>query len=264
MSFATSPLLEEARHKNRRGKEHSYVLDVELRRFWDTKPYTIAHEYDAKNSKNLFRFKVEKAPPLAAWSLIIGDAVHNARSALDYIAWMLAGSVVDDTTTSFPICSRPEHFAPAAKSKLARVHPEAVADIGRLQPYSRPNLKESALWLLEELDRRDKHRLLTPIEYFPHISSIEVTDPRYVVLPQRVGSRLEHDAVIAEVGGAPNADVEMKGEFTLDILFGRGIISDSDDYEIRGCLERIFDAVDLVIERFDWLLPRNPHWVMQP
>ena len=138
-SFPTSPLLDEARHKVRRGKEHSYVLDTELQKFWDTKPNTVVHEYDAEQRKNLFRLKVQTPAPLAAWALIIGDAVHNARSALDYVAWRLAGSVLDDTHTMFPICDSPAKFEEAKSRRLKRVHPAAIAAIGEFQPYLRPN-----------------------------------------------------------------------------------------------------------------------------
>lgn len=262
-SFPTSPLLEEARHKVRRGKEHLYALDTELQKFWDTKPNTVIHEYDSERRKNLFRLKVQTPAPLSAWALIIGDAVHNARSALDYVAGRLAGSVPDDTRTIFPICESPAKFEEAKSRRLKRVHTDAVTAIGEFQPYLRPILKESAFWLLEELDKRDKHRLRTPIYGVAFNSSFSITDPLAVTLPERPGAPLKDNAVFAEVGGLPNPYVKMNLEFSFDIFLERGIVSDSDDYEVRQGLIKIFDAVDLVIARFDRLLLANPTWIPQ-
>jgi hypothetical protein len=257
-SFARLALLDEARDKVRRGKEHFYVLDMQLQTFWESNPYPIVHEYDAKQSKNLFRLKMQRPAPLRDWALIIGDAVHNARSALDYIAWRLAGSVIGDTSTSFPICTCAENIDKAQKSRLKNVLPDAVTAIRGFQPYLRPNLKESALWLLEELDRRDKHRLLTPIQCLASTSKVVFRDPLPCTVPMKFGSRLEDNAVIVEVGGAPNPNVDMDLELALDILLERGIASETDDYEVRECLVKIFEAVDQVIARFNWLLTRNP------
>jgi hypothetical protein len=263
-SILTSPLLDEARYKICRGKEHYYALDAELQKFWDSKPCIVAHEYDDKQSKNLFRFKVQRAAPLSAWALIIGDAVHNARSALDYIAWRIAGGDISDRVTLFPICESSGQFEDATQRRLRRVHPDAVAAIRKLQPYHRPNVQESALWLLETLENRDKHKLLTPTQSFIFMSSFEFYDPLPCTLPLRPGSRVEHDAVVVEVPGAPNADPNMKLEFSLDILFERGVVSASADYEVRQGLIKIFDAVDIVIAAFDRLLVKNPDWVPEP
>jgi hypothetical protein len=260
----TSALLDEARDKVCRGKEHYYALDMELQKFWDSKPSIVAHEYDEKQAKNLFRFKVQRVAPLSTWALIIGDAVHNARSALDYVAWRIAGGDIGDRDTLFPICECPGQFKAIAKRRLSRVHPDAITEIGKFQPYLRPNMQESALWLLETLENRDKHKLLTPTQTFVFMSSFEFRDPLPCTLPVRPGSRIEHDAVVVEVPGAPNADVNMKLEFSMDILFKRGIVSSSADYEVRQGLIKIFEAVEMVIAAFDRLLVKHPDWIPKP
>lgn len=50
-------------------------------------------------------------------------------------------------------------------------------------------------------------------------------------------------------------------ELRSEILFERGIVSTTDDYEICDSLARILDAVDLVIAIFDRLLVLNPDWI---
>jgi hypothetical protein len=257
--FARLPLLDEARAKLLRGKTHLYLLEAELMAFWESKPYPIVYEYDAKNSKNLFRLKIERRAPVVEWGLIIGDAVHNARSALDYIAWRLAGSVLADRHT---FCDSSASFDKSARgNRLSRVHPEAIKAIREFQPYTRPDPKHSALWLLEELDRRDKHKLLTPIQCLSKASKIAIYDPLPVTLPFKLGSRLEDNAVIVEVPGPPNPHVHMELELSIDILFERGLISDTADFEIRGNLFKLFEGLDEIIARFNASISRNPHWL---
>jgi hypothetical protein len=267
-SVLTSPLLEEARYKARRAKEHAYLLDVELRKFSDTKPYSIVQEYDRNKVSNLFRLKVEREAPFKEWSLIIGDCVHNARSALDYVAWALAGSVVDDDRTMFPIhifdCDR--KFDEAERRWLTNVHPSARKAIRecKLQPYLRPNPQESALWFLHELDRRDKHRLLTPIQQVTYLWHASDSGPFPFIVHALPNSRLEDGAIIAESPGEERPDMQMRLELASDVLFKRGLISTLADYEVRECLTRILDAVDLVIAIFDRLLVLNPDWIPKP
>jgi hypothetical protein len=265
-SILTSPLLDEARHKARRGKEHSYLLDVELCKFSDTKPYAIIHEYDRNNVSNLFKLKVEREAPFKEWSLIIGDCVHNARSALDYIAWALAGGVVDDERVMFPIYICPGEIDDAERRWLKNLHPLARKAIREcsLQPYLRPDSKESALRILHELDRRDKHRLLTPIQQFTYLSNATSSGPYPFIIHALPKSRLEDGATIAESPGPERPDMQMRLELASDILFERGPISTAADYEVRDCLARILDAVDLVIAKFDRLLVLNPDWIKTP
>jgi hypothetical protein len=233
---------------------------MELRKFWDTKPYSVIHEYDVKESKNLFRFKMLRPIPQSAWELIIGDSVHNARSALDYIAWRLAGSDLADIHTQFPICLTSDKFD-KLRWRLKRIPRDALTEILKLQPYTQPNPEASALWLLQELDARDKHKLITAVEYVTESSGISVEDPVPVTIPHRALSKLEDNTVVAEIPGPPNPEVKMEIEFSFGILFEWGIVSSTDDYGVRDCLCKIFDAVEIVIKRFEWLLRTNPRWI---
>jgi hypothetical protein len=260
-SVLISPLLEEARYKARRSKEHLYLLNVELCKFSDTKPYAVVYEYDRNKVSNLFKFKVERKPPLKEWGLIIGDCVHNARSALDYIAWALSGGVVDDDRIMFPICDCEGKFDDAEGRWLSKVHPLAQKVIRECQPYLRSNLKESALWLLNELDRRDKHRLLTPIQQIAYLSRLSDSSPFPFIVCALPNCPLKDGAIIAESPGPERPDMQVRLEFAFDILFDRGIISDTAEYEVRASLTKILDMVELVIAKFDRLLVLNPGWV---
>ena len=102
------------------------------------------------------------------WSLIVGDVLHNLRSALDLLAWqaVIAGGGTPGNKTAFPIYS---HNIKQAGDKgvslaLKGAPYDLLEAIRRFQPYNRcPNrdaLRGDALWLLHRLNIEDKHHLL--------------------------------------------------------------------------------------------------------
>jgi hypothetical protein len=252
-------ILAECRHKVARGKVHLKAVNGEVRG-WSAKPYSVVREFDAKQSKYLFRLVFATPLPKVLLAVTIGDCVHNARSALDYLAWNLAGSDPNNREVQFPIFDSCKKFWDS-KGRLKGIDEGAIAELAGLQPYTRPNVKESALWTLQQLDVRDKHKLLTMTEVAAGSSWIGGDHPFAVEIPIRRNGRIEDNAVIAEVPAPPGQDVTMKHEFSFDVLFERGIISATDDYEVSNTLEIIFETVDGIISRFEKLIAANPHWI---
>ncbi len=259
----TLPLLDQSWLKYRRAKEHLYALNTAMRVFFDTNPNAVVHEYDSEESKNLFRFKKFRDVPGESWGLILGDVVHNARSALDYLAWRLAGSDLADIKTQFPIHIAPDKFKDAAW-RLKLIHTDALAEIGKLQPYNGSNPKRNALWLLQELDARDKHKLVTVIETVTNPSKFVVNAPIPATVPYNAIGTIKPDAVLLEYPGPnqPNVDVEIN--LVTAILFERGIISDTEDYELMPCLFKIIERVEEILLWFDKLLRLHPDWIRTP
>src|SRR5262249_35623697 len=135
--------------------------------------------------------------PRAMWALIIGDIIHNARSAFDYIAWELArkvspvSSAEDDRRTFFPLVESARRFQNArTQQRLGRMSPEARAASERAQPYNRPNWPHDPLSLLESLDIADKHKTLTLATYLP-------ADDYLVVVSAPAGADLHVTTTIA-------------------------------------------------------------------
>jgi hypothetical protein len=105
-----------------------------------------------------------------AWSLSVGDIVHNLRSALDHLAWQLV--ILDggtpDENTQFPIRDSP--FNKRGQWVRPQLRPEVKSPhildaLEEVQPYFGPYgepavYAESQLWRVHRLDIIDKHRLL--------------------------------------------------------------------------------------------------------
>lgn len=152
--------------KLRRADVHIISLYREIRSYTDTCPYTVAAHRDLGDSKAGFTFHITKEPPLFL-STIVGDAAHNLRCALDYLACEL--TILNGGTptrrTQFPIAlSSEDDFLNLAVTlgKLNTVSKKAIAIISAVQPYRLDDNKRTThpLWLLAKLSNMDKHHML--------------------------------------------------------------------------------------------------------
>jgi hypothetical protein len=177
-------------------------------------------------------------------SLIIGDCLFNARSALDHLAFALANKFTPNMTqaqitgSEFPITADAPMDARSEARKIGCIDPTAQTVIQALQPHHRgSDYRTHPLWRLHEFNRIDKHRLLTVVVAEPF-----ATDPNGVRM-KCVGfighdrmkeyqiiyaaahvDVLEPDAVLFRYG-VVNAkspdDVKMQPSLSLEIAFGQ-------------------------------------------
>jgi hypothetical protein len=144
-----------------RAKEHLDDLKRELLAFDERKPYEGVAEISEDETEWWLRAVVREQPN-PYWSTVIGDAVHNMRSALDYLACELViknGGTVTDWT-QFPIYDRKHKFVKGSPRRVAGMSSKAATLIETLQPYYRPVPSEHPLAVLAYLSNGDKHRAL--------------------------------------------------------------------------------------------------------
>jgi hypothetical protein len=97
------------------------------------------------------------------YSVLAGEIVHHLRSVLDHLVWQLVLVNGNRPTerNEFPICDTRSKFDESIKrKKLTGVSTAVESKIESLQPYHFTKLEASWLWVIHELDRIDKHRLL--------------------------------------------------------------------------------------------------------
>jgi hypothetical protein len=258
-----STLLYEAWQKLGRGEEHLEALDRDIQTFLDRKSYGVRREYDTKESKYLFRLNLPPHDPDSRWSLMIGDCLHCARTALDYLAWRLAGSDLNDRQTQFPIFLTEGGFEKRGLPRVERIARDAVAEIRKLQPFNRTNPKRSILWTLHELDARDKHKLLTTTQALSKQFGVSFDHALPIQVPAQAMTMfgLKHDAIFAEVGGAPNQDVQVKTDFAFDIAFQEDVLPCEGVFLVRPVLREIAKEVEGVLGYFQFLIEKNPNWI---
>lgn len=251
-------------HKIGWAEEHFNMLQDELLPYLAARPFAVSERYDSERAKYLFTLNVVNPIPQVRWALIIGDCVHNARSALDYIAWPLAGGDAADRSTLFPIYANVSDFN-SSRWRLRRVHPDAVVEIGRCRPYARSYPKMHPLWLLQELDARDKHKLLSMTYSLAWGGSFYVQIAGNVereILLHR--NSLEHGAVVAEIvfpAGSPQPEMNVQRDFFFDVTFEETLIAQSGKRGILEHLTNIIEGVKDTVSRFEYFVANNPHWL---
>jgi len=129
------------------------------------------HQFHREIQQLIVKAKAGKAidPTLG---LVIGDCVHNLRSALDHLVLQLAilnGTFAGaERKTAFPICLDRGAFKHAVKNNVAPFISRTALDaIEESQPYRTldpatniPLGDQSVLWVLSQLDVIDKHRVI--------------------------------------------------------------------------------------------------------
>ena len=137
-------------------------LRVALDEFAVKEPAILAAGYKETNGQP--RYSI---PHPSTWlpqeaQVIAGEIVHNLRSTLDNLIWMLAyrNSGHEVKNTQFPIAYSRQEFDQQRKRRLKGLTPTQIDVIEKLQPYN------GGVWLqmLAELSNPDKHRHLILIE----------------------------------------------------------------------------------------------------
>ncbi|MDO8749792.1 MAG: hypothetical protein Q7K03_01415 [Dehalococcoidia bacterium] len=147
--------------KVERAEHHLRDLDQAIQGFLKRKPYSMVKEEDLNTGSYIWRCKVSEQPPIE-WSAVIGDIVHNLRSALDLLACELVllnkGKVTE--YTSFPIADSRQKFESIIAGKVKGASKAAMDGIIAAKPYLGGN---DAFWHLHRLDILDKHHILIPV-----------------------------------------------------------------------------------------------------
>jgi hypothetical protein len=161
--------------KTDRALFHANELEADLERVFPEGKYVVAPEIYQNGLRHVYK---AKHPPTIRpeWSAIVGDCVHNLRSARDHLAYQLVlrTGVAPNTYTQFPIFDRPprKRRCPIGPYKrvLPDISPGVSAEIRQVlevvQPYNRfalghPSIRAiSGLDMLRDLDNIDKHRQL--------------------------------------------------------------------------------------------------------
>jgi hypothetical protein len=154
------------RAKIARADEHLAQLNRETDAWGDSDPFEITRECNAAGSEHVFTLHFKTQPDVWHWAVLLGDALHNLRGALDHIVYALAAAQTgidppdDETRLAFPICSEPKYFD-GQRNRIKSLSAPTQGAIEKLQPYNRlkPGKWFAPLWWLAQLNDADKHRL---------------------------------------------------------------------------------------------------------
>ena len=144
--------------KLNRAKEHINNLKVEFDAFLAKDPYKFSIKYDEHRTHGTIIVRVRAEAPILRWSVFIGDAIHNLRSALDHLVCQLVLTGKSQIARQqFPIYRTAHAYNSSKRADVKGVCPRAEQIIDRLKPHGE-GIK--SYWRLSQVDNYDKHRLL--------------------------------------------------------------------------------------------------------
>jgi hypothetical protein len=214
--------------------------EEQLERFWtQLKSFMEAQPFSARSQTNLrtndvrivCRYFVDKFTPVPEdWPLVLGDALHNLRAALDHATWSLLANANGDAWAwdnrrriDFPIYKEETHFT--GDFVVKNVPVDLVSTLKACQPFHCTPVapQTDALWVLEQAEVLDKHRALNIIALHPDNASFtvwpELPDGRFQWVEQgalRPGAEVARFTAPRPIVG-PGLTTELKLQCVLGI-----------------------------------------------
>lgn len=230
------PELDGVRWKLRRAVDHFRDIDVAVGQFFREQSKAAGHKFD-NDGKELVVTLPNQPIFDPRFPLLIGDCIHNIRSALDHLVGQLAKA--DPTAlekTAFPIYVKPDNFK-AFKGKISPyISCDALAELERLQPYSAGDGDKNILWVLHRLDIIDKHRLLIVAKHKVRAAAFRIftdsgMEASHVFSPDSPWKTSEDGAEILRFSGLPpqtKLHMELHAEGSIQIE-QTGLVCDGEN-----------------------------------
>jgi hypothetical protein len=252
------------RLKLKRAWQQLNVLKREMGTFIDARPYRPAVEFNSQTKRLTFKVEVHGVPD-PMWGVLVGEIVHNFRSALDHVVWELAGRPPARTSkTQFPIFDTPAGFsARGLEQFLAGVEDKAITLIKAEQPFFvRPDgtcegTTDSPLWHLKELSDIDKHRTLHLVG--TTLDSHQFTPPKVVQpftprdVQEHSGGPIQQDtvlwtAILHGAKGWPFAEGDTDVRLGVEIAFEDGTPAPGV-WSVIGTLVQLGNRAERILRR---------------
>ena len=154
------PTFADARLKIGRANEHIRYIERRIRRLEES--YSATFDLHPKFRYPCIKYDLADKTAIDDISLLIGDALHNLKCALDY-SWLIAlerhAPSAIGSKTQFPAYASGDALKAALeRSKIDVFSPRLFSlMLGKIKPYAGGN---DAIWDVKELNILDKHRLL--------------------------------------------------------------------------------------------------------
>jgi hypothetical protein len=224
--------------KIERANQHLALLHDEMSAWNARVPWRLVPEVHANGTKHFYRLRFLEPIPVE-WAVILGEALHDLRSALDQSVYWLT---VDQTGrplegSAFPVYTSRTRFYEWSKragawsftsgmNKIRGIGPGPRAFIEAVQPYPQRYRRfyTRDLRTINDLWNQDKHRLV-------HLWGLRFREPQLRLPPQialnsvfHLNRHVLHDGAIPLklICGTPQRRVRVVGEIGADLAFESG------------------------------------------
>jgi hypothetical protein len=261
MAIHSASLFPQSRLKVEWANKHVRNLNSTIAEFLSSDFYSVTVEKRFWNEGTLwenYRVLTIDASrfPLNDCALIIGDALHNFRSSLDFLQHRVVQLCGGSTTkwTSFPIRETREKLIGTLRDALEEGRISLVVHdfiLDTIKPYQTGN---GPLWSLHPLNIADKHELLTPLFKIMRFGPICLQDDQQLPFdePTNIFSELSTSDYLGSAADNRNITVKDQGRAAGVILFHLG--TPYEGSPVIPALTIISEEVTRTIDAFDLLL----------
>jgi hypothetical protein len=247
-----------SRLKIKRANKHIADLNSMLSIFSNSDFYGLSIENDAKQGTNFLRIEVDESGfPMDDAVLIIGDALHNLRSALDHLYYKVVIHCGGKPTqwTRFPIFDSGDYLVTRLDSALEKKQitvPVARQILDVIKPYQTGN---PALWSLHQLNITDKHEMFVPVLKLMQLSDVSLEDDQHIPLEATAFYFGQSGRVRLRDADDRKVTVKDKGHAAAAVLFDVGMPFQGE--AVIPTLQRISVEVAGTVEAFELLLGKT-------
>lgn len=229
--MSASPPFTQPRQKLRRTAAHIRALEGSIADYFKTDWYTCDF---GRNPEGQYSLNVIVRGSPQDFGVIVGDAIHNLRAALDLLAVeAVARNGGNTKNVYFPFADSAANLDDMIKRRnFHRALPEDQDAVRQLQPYAGGN---HLLRSLHDLDIQDKHHSL-----IPHASL--VTSPKVGIKMDSAGNPIGFGEGKLELEVDPNEPPTVKFTFPEDSVFA--------GEEVIAILWQLHEHVTSIVDRF--------------
>jgi hypothetical protein len=224
----------------------------------------VVTKFDPSTGEKVVHLKILKEPKNPEWGLVLGDMVHNLRSALDHLVWQLV--LLNDEKprrqNQFPIIRAKDEYwnVPNNRSEsvrdrmLAGVAEDHRAFIDMVQPFNSGNDPSStALAVLSWISNADKHRVVHASfvltgEPSPELFDVTTSHPggAAVNVSMNWGGLQDGAEIMRFRPDPPGAHVNMNAAIPTYIAFRQGDLQiDTESIKV------VFEWIDAYVRGFE-------------
>lgn len=256
--------LQSARAKRDRAQFHVEILRADISEAGQGEPYTIPlrEEFDDTGTLYLRVDRLTARPEY--WGLLVGDALHNFRSALDHGWWQLALRHMPSEPTDkeakhiqFPILREGGTWDP--RNHLQWVGETVTTYVGVLQPDARgyPPDVIHPLVALNRFSNVDKHRNIHPTVERLHTLEFSLSNETGENIPEASIGTFHHFPAAPKVGDdvltAPPSSVSHRRGMQFD-AHQTGFVAIDGKWDLLMVLAGVDQWVGHILDGFAAIL----------
>ena len=216
-----------AKLKIERAKRHLFEVEGACREMPMRQAIELVTGVDAQTGKFKTMYMVHSDMPMQ-FAPIVGDAVHNLRSAFDYIAVALTVPPIGTGTLAhayFPTGKDRQGFIKTRDGYMKGAPADALRMVEELEPYDGG---KHSIRALHDLDILDKHKLLIPALSRLRVNRVDISFEGKTYSLGVTDFQPDSDGLIFtalfDISGATLHQFKVERNFhpSFEVVFGKG------------------------------------------